>query len=603
MAQDFRAIITGQADLKSARDAFDTFKKQVEQPIKLTFDASGFNAVWGNIQKQAQQAGAKAGQAYIKSFNSNIGAISTGDAKLSVLTGKLTSSGTYKTSMLGELKASKELYSSIGKELDSIEKKGLQLKGIQFDDGGNRFIAKAINDMNTLVTITGHWEDEARDASGAIIAQAGWRTAIQYSTDYTNSIRQAQSEADKLAKSFNNIQTSFNNGTFNSTFEANIKKMESGFATLSANAFNSENTKRAIDAATEYQRIMLEIQETLNGTAANPLTDEQVVAKYQKAMAVLKQYGDVWKIVRIEQKETISQEQANKNADGVQAWCNRNSKALKKYGKELDEIQEKMRNTFDANEQKALQQQAQQIYKRAGAEGQTGLSFIDQVKTAFNKIGQFTWIYAVTSQLKQAPQEMVQEVIKIDTAMTELRKVSTASASEIKDYFEQATDSAAKYGQAIDEVIDATASWTRLGYNLDDAKTLTDVTAELAQVGSGLTVDTASEGLQATLRGFAMTAEQAKYAADAINMVADHAPIDALGIINGLERSSAVMRETNNSLEETIGLITATTSVTQDATSAGTAWRTNKTVLVYRNMHRRTHLKPVKPKASLLQCG
>ena len=100
-----------------------------------------------------------------------------------------------------------------------------------------------------------------------------------------------------------------------------------------------------------------------------------------------------------------------------------------------------------------------------------------------------------------------------------------------------------------------------------------------------------------------MTAEQAKYAADAINMVADHAPIDALGIINGLERSSAVMRETNNSLEQTIGLITGTTSVTQDATSAGTAWRTNKTVLVYRNMHRRTHLKPVKPKALSLQCG
>ncbi len=59
-----------------------------------------------------------------------------------------------------------------------------------------------------------------------------------------------------------------------------------------------------------------------------------------------------------------------------------------------------------------------------------------------------------------------------------------------------------------------------------------------------------------------------------INYVADTEPIDALGIINGLERSSAVMRETNNSLEETIGLITATTSVTQDATSAGTAWRT-----------------------------
>lgn len=592
---EFEAKITGIADLSKAKQDFETFKKSMEQPIKITVDASGFNAVWGNIQKQAQQAGGNIAKSITQGVQNNV-------KKANINFDPMSSIKTGYDPIADKLKMDAKLADDLVRQLEKVQQEGGVLQGFRLGNGGNSFEA-IIKNGEATIKVFSHLTEEV-DAFGKKTGNMVWDTPrVESVVNYTGAIKQAQSEADKLAKSFNNIQTSFNNGTFNSTFDANIKKMESGFATLSANAFNSENTKRAIEAATEYQRIMLEIQATLNGTAANPLTDEQVVAKYQKAMAVLKQYGDVWKIVRIEQGETISQEQANKNADGVQAWCNRNSKALKKYGKELDEIQEKMRNTLDANEQKALQQQAQQIYKRAGAEGQTGLSFVDQVKTAFNKIGQFTWIYAVTSQLKQVPQEMVQEVIKIDTAMTELRKVSTASASEIKDYFEQATDSAAKYGQAVDEVIDATASWTRLGYNLDDAKTLTDVTAELAQVGSGLTIDTASEGLQATLRGFAMTAEQAKYAADAINMVADHAPIDALGIINGLERSSAVMRETNNSLEETIGLITATTSVTQDATSAGTAWRTNKTVLMYRNMHRRTHLKPVKPKASLLQCG
>lgn len=575
MAQDeFIALIEGRADLKNARDAFNKFKQDVEKPIKITIDASGFNAVWGNIQKQAQQAGVQTAQAYNKAFSKNMGGRSTIDAKLGIVTGELQQSGVFKEPALKELRATKELYSSIGKELDSIEKKGLKLRSISFDEGGNTFTAKAINDMNTLVTLTGYWKDEVRDAEGNLKEGAGWRTAIQYTTDYTSAIKQAQSEADKLAQSFNKIQDSFKNGTFSSAFDANIKRMESNLATLSANAFNSENTKKAVDAAAEYQRIMLEIQATLNGTAQNPLTDEQVVAKYQKAQAVLRQYADVWKTVRIEQGETISQEQANKNADGVQAWCNRNSKALKKYGKELEEIQEKMRHTFDANEQKALQQQAQQVYKSAGADGLTGLSFADQVKKAFNKIGQFTWIYAVTSQIKQVPQEMVQEVIKIDTAMTELRKVSTASASEIRDYFDQATESAAKYGQTINEVIDSTASWTRLGYNLDDAKVLSDASAELALVGSGLNLDSATEGIQAILRGFQMSADSAKQIGDIVNEVGDTSPIDQVGLIQGLERASAVLHETNNTLSESAGLITATTSVTQDATSAGTAWRT-----------------------------
>lgn len=567
MAQDqFIALIEGRADLSKAKQDFDSFKKQIEQPIKLTFDASGFNAVWGNIKQQAQQAGANVGKQFGQGIQNNVKNTRLSiDPKIKLQTGN--------DPIANFLKMDSKLADDLVSQLQRIKDEGGKLQSFKLGNGGNSFEAM-IKNGDAMVRVISRLEEET-DAFGNKTGNMVWgKPNVESMVDYTNAIKQAQSEADKLAQSFNKIQDSFKNGTFDSGFEANIKKMESNFATLSADAFKSENTKKAIDAATEYQRIMLEIQETLNGTAVNPLTDEQVVAQYQKAMAVLKQYGDVWKIVRIEQGETISQSQANKNADAVQAWCNRNSKALKQYGKELDEIQEKMRNTFDANEQKALQERAQQIYKRAGAEGQTGLSFGDQVKKAFNKIGQFTWIYAITSQIRQVPQEMVQEVIKIDTAMTELRKVSTASASEIRDYFEQATDSAAKYGQTINEVIDSTASWTRLGYNLDDAKTLTDVTAQLAQVGSGLNVDTATEGLQATIKGFGLAADEAKRVGDMINYVADTEPIDALGIINGLERSSAVMRETNNSLEETMGLITATTSVTQDATSAGTAWRT-----------------------------
>jgi len=567
MAQDqFIALIEGRADLKSARDAFDKFKQDVEKPIKITIDANGFNAVWGNIQKQAQQAGAQIGQQISRGIQNNIK-----DARLSIDPKNKLQTGY--APIADYLKMDAKLADNLASQLQRIKKEGGQLQSFKLGNGGNSFEAM-IKNGDAMIKVISRLEEET-DAFGNKTNNMVWgKPIVESMVNYTSAIKQAQSEADKLAQSFNKIQDSFKNGTFSSAFDANIKRMESNLATLSANAFNSENTKKAVDAATEYQRIMLEIQSTLNGTAQNPLTDEQVVAKYQKAQAVLRQYADTWKIVRIEQGETITQEQANKNADGVQAWCNRNSKALKKYGKELDEIQEKMRHTFDANEQKALQQQAQQVYKKAGAEGLTGLSFADQVKKAFNKIGQFTWIYAITSQIKQVPQEMVSEVMKIDASMTELRKVSTASASEIKNYFDQATESASKYGQAINEVIDSTASWTRLGYNLKDASTLTDVTAELAKVGSGLNVDTATEGLQATIRGFGLAADEAKRVGDMINYVADTEPIDALGIINGLERSAAAMAEANNSLEESIGLITASTSVTQDATAAGTAWRT-----------------------------
>lgn len=565
MAQDFIALIEGRADLSKAKQEFDSFKKQVEQPIKLTFDTSGFSAVWSNLQRQAQQAGANIGQQVGRSIQNNIKNANLKIDPKTVLKTGYDPIGDY-------LKMDSKLADDLISQLNRVKAEGGQLQSLKIGNGGSSFEA-IIKNGDTAVKVFSQLTEEM-NAFGQKTGNKVWDVPrVETVVNYTNAIKQAQSEAKKLSQSFQNIQDSFNSGTFNSTFDANVKKMENNLSNIGSTV-SSEAIKKASDAATEYYRIMQEIQSTMNGTAQNPLTQEQVVSQYQRAQAVLKQYGEAWKIVRIEQGETITEGQANKNADAVKSWCNNNSKALKKYGEELDEIQRKMRTTFDANEQKELQQRAQQIYKKAGSEGLTGLSFFDQVKKAFSKIGQFTGIYAVTSQLRQIPQEMVSEVIKIDSAMTELRKVSTASASEISAYFETAADSASKYGQAIDEVIDSTSSWTRLGYDLKDASILTDVTAELAKVGSGLNVDTATEGLQATMRGFSLAADEAKRVGDMINYVADTEPIDALGIINGLERSSAAMAEANNSLEESIGLITASTSVTQDATAAGTAWRT-----------------------------
>lgn len=563
MAQDFIAMIEGQADLSKAKQAFDSFKKQVEQPIKITIDANGFNAIWGNLQKQAQQAGAQIGQQMSRSIQNNIK-----DTKLSIDPKSKLQTGY--APIADYLKMDAKLADNLVSQLQRIQKEGGQLQSFKLGNGGNSFEAM-IKNGEAMVRVYSHLK-EVEDAFGN--KTMVWSEPnVESMVNYTSAIKQAQSEADKLSQSFKKIQDSFGNGTFSSAFDANIKRMESNLASVGKNV-NPVTIKQATDAANEYKRIMLEIQETLNGTAKNPLTDEQVVAQYQKAQAVLRQYADVWKIVRIEQSETISQEQANKNADGVQAWCNRNSKALKKYGKELDEIQEKMRHTFDANEQKALQQQAQQVYKSAGADGLTGLSFADQVKKAFNKIGQFTWIYAITSQIKQVPQEMVQEVIKIDTAMTELRKVSTASASEIRDYFDQATESAYKYGQAINEVIDSTASWTRLGYNLEDAEQLTNASIALARVGSGMDVESSTSAIQSTIKGFGMAADEAQRVADIVNFIADTEPIDAKGIGEGLTRMSSAMSMAGNTLEESIGLLTASTSVTQDPAKSANDWRT-----------------------------
>lgn len=570
MAQDFRAIITGQADLKNARDAFDAFKKQVEQPIKITVDATGFNAVWGNIQKQAQQSGIQVGNSFVQGFQKNIRSAKVDSNTMKAMFDGIVPDGKllFNGGAIESIGTTSQAVKALKKELQGLEKNGAILKSFRFGEDGKSFTASITDGMNATINIVGKLGDILND-QGEVVGHR-WQTNQNYVVDYANTIRQAQTEAQKLSQELANVSNAFSSGTF----DANISKMEQGLMGISDNV-SSDLVKKASDAAAEYYRITQEISNSLaNPNQQGVLQGQQLADAYKQAEVSLKTYNNAMTEVRANTQKMLAEGVGARNANQVETWAKNNSKALKQYGDQLTDLANKMRNAQTQGELNGYVNQFKNLKAEITAAGLGGRSFGDQLKNAFVHIGEFTGIYAITSQIRQLPREMAQEVIKIDTAMTELRKVSTASASEISEYFDQATESARKYGQTIDEVINSTASWTRLGYNLDDAKVLSDASAELALVGSGLNLDSATEGIQAILRGFQMSADSAKQIGDIVNEVGDTSPIDQSGLIQGLERASAVLHETNNTLAESAGLITATTSVTQDATSAGTAWRT-----------------------------
>lgn len=558
---EFEAKITGIADLKDARDAFDTFKKQVEQPIKITVDASGFNAVWGNIQKQAQQSGIQIGQALSSAINKNVK-----NVKVNLPLERLfKESGA--TSIVSHLGIDTSTAQALKNELKNINAEGATLSKLTIGNNGKSFEA-IVQNANTAVTVLGRLEEEENQLG---VTTSRWITSTQkYTTDFTAGMRQAQQEADKLSQNLDKVSQSFITGQF----DANISKMEQGLMGISDNV-SSDLVKKASDAAAEYYRITQEISNSLaNPNQQGALQGQQLADAYKQAEVSLKTYNNAMTEVRANTQKMLAEGVGARNANQVETWARNNSKALKQYGDQLQDLANKMRNAQTQGELNGYVNQFKNLKAEITAAGLGGKSFGDQLKNAFVHIGEFTGIYAITSQMRQLPQEMVQEVIKIDTAMTELRKVSTASASEITDYFDSATESARKYGQTVDEIINSTASWTRLGYSLEDATELSRVSALLGQVGSGLDVESASNGLQAVIKGFNGAAQEAEHYGDIINYIADTQPLNAQDIIEGLTRSASSMAAAGNSLEQTIGLIAAGTSVTQDSKSVAQALKT-----------------------------
>lgn len=169
---------------------------------------------------------------------------------------------------------------------------------------------------------------------------------------------------------------------------------------------------------------------------------------------------------------------------------------------------------------------------------------------------------------------MASNVRDVDSAMIELKKVSTASDNDIEAYYSNATKSAKKYGSTIDDVISSTADWSRLGYDLEASQKLSDATTLLQKVGDNMTQETASKGLISTLQGFRMSTDEVGKIIDSVNEVANTQPIDTLGIFEGLERSASSLSASGNTLDQSIAMISAANSVVQDPASIGTAFKT-----------------------------
>ena len=160
-------------------------------------------------------------------------------------------------------------------------------------------------------------------------------------------------------------------------------------------------------------------------------------------------------------------------------------------------------------------------------------------------------------------------VKEIDTAMTELKKVSDASPGDIAAYFDDAVESAKELGSSVNEMIGATADWQRMGYNLPDSRELGEIAVLYKNVGDGIDVETANESLTSTMQGFQLQASEAMSVIDAFNEVSNNYAISSSGIGEALKRSAAAFNAANTDLNQSIALITAGNEIVQSPEKVG----------------------------------
>lgn len=172
--------------------------------------------------------------------------------------------------------------------------------------------------------------------------------------------------------------------------------------------------------------------------------------------------------------------------------------------------------------------------------------------------------------------QAINVIKELDYELIDLKKTTTMSADELKEFYYTANDTAKATGVTTKEIISQASAWSRLGYSSKEAATeMAALSSQFAQISPGMDIDTATDGLVSTMKAFHVDVEDVETEImDVINRTGNTMATNNEEIVEMLKRSSAAMSAANNSLEETIALESAAVQIIRNAETTGTAFRT-----------------------------
>lgn len=202
--------------------------------------------------------------------------------------------------------------------------------------------------------------------------------------------------------------------------------------------------------------------------------------------------------------------------------------------------------------------------------GRAGRSFFDTLKNSgFHQLaaqmaGMFGF-YDVINVVKEG----INTIRELDTAMTEVKKVSNATEAQYASFRDTVSSTAKEIASTNKELLNSSADFLRLGYNLEQAEDLAKNATLFVNVGDGVDITEATEDMITAMKAFDIQAEDSIKIVDDYNQIGNKYALSATDIGEAMKRSASALEVGNNSFEESIGLITAMNEIVQNSENTG----------------------------------
>lgn len=205
--------------------------------------------------------------------------------------------------------------------------------------------------------------------------------------------------------------------------------------------------------------------------------------------------------------------------------------------------------------------------------GRGGKSMFDAIKEkAWYGVASAIGTYFGFNDFIRYGKEGVSIVRQLDTALTEMRKVSNESVQSLKKYQDTTFDTADAVGTTAKQIQNSTADWMRLGESMDTAAKSAKDANILLDVSEFEGIDEATESLVSMSQAYKDLDKMDII--DVLNNIGNNYSISTDGLATALKDSASALVTANNDLNEAVSLTTAGNAITQDPSKVGAGLRT-----------------------------
>ena len=308
--------------------------------------------------------------------------------------------------------------------------------------------------------------------------------------------------------------------SYNAEIDKAITKLNSlnNSSTFRKNASNLQvtQTKQDINSLiTAYQNLATKLQGNITPAGLETVRTEltQLNARFNDATTTAKRFETELR------NDNGAEKQAQRIAllkAQIEAYAKANPKAMKQFGDAFNNMITTLNSSPDKITVDRVAKQFQtlrQEINKADLAGKTLWQTFEEKSKKFIGWMSMTFLY---SSMFRAFRSAITNVIELDKAMTNLKKVTDETDTTYAKFLNNASTQAKELHSTITDLVEQTAVWAKLGYSLNEAQNLATTSMIYSKVGEVENSKSVSD-LVTVMKAFNIESEKSIRIVDSLN--------------------------------------------------------------------------------------